>query len=430
MHAAVVAGLAAAAVPWSTPQTLSKPHEFVNPVGIGFASDGSALADWTFQDGTDRSATTGAAGATRPQSAAEFGAEHPLVAPRRINRPTELVGQAPLPGGRSVRVTIAHRHLNPLRSDACVLRANGRAIAIGPQMLRATLASDAGGDVAVAWWERAKRSRLWVAVMRHDRRFGTPQLLTEHGFGDVAIAVGPRGDVLATWQSGGVIRAVTRTPHARRFGAPVVVHRGAPSADLEAGLARTGRAIVAWGAQFRDEGGAGQVTDAAAIRAPGARRFRVKVLERDPKTVIAQPVHLAVEPSGRATFAWTGWDGTNYRVRAAVAAPSGAFGAPQTMSVAGQDAVLGGVAAHAGRSALAWTASTPGSDGAIEAAVSGAAGAFAAPEVVSPGPRANFPAIAYDTRTGRPTVVWSERAGPGGGGVPQTVARAATRGAG
>jgi hypothetical protein len=421
--AALLAPAAHAAAPWSEPQTVSAAHEFVDPVAVAFSANGAGLASWTYQDGTDAHATTGADAATRPAGASAFAAQHRLVAPRRTDRATVLVGVAAFGAGRTLRATVERRRLDPLRPDAFQLRAGGRLVATGPQMLRATLAADATGDAALAWWERARQSRLFVAVRRRGRPFAAPRRVAGHGFGDVAVAVGPRGDVLVAWESDGVIRTRTRSPHGARFGATTVVTRsGARGADLAAGLSRRGRAVVAWGAQRRSSGGeTGRITYAAAIRRPGGTQFAVTVLEHRPASLLAQPVALAVEPSGRATFAWTAG-----RVRVVTAAPGAPFGGPQDVS--GPDAVLGDVAASGGRRALTWVVGTADDgSGRIEAAYAGAgATRFGPPEVVTAGPQARVPRVAFDPATGRPTVVWSERplTTPG---VPKTVARAATR---
>src|SRR5215213_3835426 len=119
--------------------------------------------------------------------------------------------------------------------------------------------------------------------------------------------------MLVAWESAGVIRTRTLAPGGRRFGRVMRVTRtGERGSDLEVGLSRRGRAIVAWSAQFRSSGGeAGPVTVAAAIRRPGGAQFGVTVLERQSAAQNAQPVALTVDPSGRATFAWTGWDGAH-----------------------------------------------------------------------------------------------------------------------
>jgi hypothetical protein len=438
--AAVFAAPAEAAAPWSVPQTLSAAHQFVDPVALAFAADGAGVASWTYQDGTDAHATTGADAATRAAGAAAFGTQHRLVAPHRTDRGANLLGVAPYGHSRALRVTVTYRGGDPRRAGAFRLRAAigstggtraaSHVVATGPQMLRAMLGANDRGDAAVAWWERARRSRLYVALRRPGHRFRTPQLVARSGFGDVAVAVGPRGDMLVAWESRGVIRTRTLVPGGRRFGRVMRVTRSrARGADLEAGLSRRGRAIVAWGAQRRTSGGdAGPITDAAAIRRPGGKQFGVTVLERQPESLIAQPVTLTVDPSGRATFAWTGWDGAHLRVRAATADPDAPFSAAQDVSAPGEDAQAGEVAGRAGRRALTWVAGGLGDGGRIEAAYAGVGvSLFGAPEVVAEGPDARVPRIAFDPVSLRPSVVWSERPPGGAPGAPRTVARVATR---
>jgi hypothetical protein len=415
-------------------------------VDIAIGEERTGLATWTFQDGTDAHATTGADAAVRRPTDTAYEPSYRIVRAHGTDRGPVLIGSAIHGAGRILRVTVERQRVDPRRRDAFRLRAatgvagrplaRGRVVATGPQMLRATLAANARGDAAVAWWERARHSRLFVAVRRRGHAFGTPQRLAASGFGDVAVATGPRGDVLVAWESHGVIRTRTRTPHGRRFGAPVrVTATGARGADLEAGLSRRGRAVVGWGAQRRSSGGdTGRISYAAAIRRPGGRRFAVMVFERQPPTLIAQPVALAVEPSGRATFAWTGYDGTNLRVRAVDAVPGARFSAPQDLSAPGSDAWLGDVAGGGGRRVAAWTVGRVGADGGrIEAAFAGPAQPrFGPPEVVTDGGLARVPRVAFDPVTWQPTVVWSERPalGDAAPGVAQTVARAATRAAG
>ena len=428
--AAAVAPAAHAAAPWSAPQTLSATHQFVEPIDLAFARDGSGLAFWTYQDGVNARAATGAGGATSGSRATAFGPPHALVTPHRTDRGATLVGVV----GRRLRITLVSRHVDPRRPDAFRLRANGRRIASGPQMLRVTLASNARGDAAIAWWERARRSQLFVAVRRAGHRFGPARRIATRGFGDVAPAVGPRAQMLVAWESGGVIRARSRTPHGAAFGPAMrVASRDADGADVAAGLSRYGRAVVAWGSQLRTSGGdTGPIAYAAAIRRPGGSQFGTTVLERQPATRIAQPVGLTVDPSGRATFAWTGFDGAHLRVRVATADPTAPFAGPQDVSAPGADAMFGDIAGSRGRRALVWTvAGLEDPEGAIQAAYAGVgASLFGAPEVVSAGPQARIPQIGFDAVTARPTVVWSERLGAARPGVAQAVARAATRTAG
>jgi hypothetical protein len=158
------------------------------------------------------------------------------------------------------------------------------------------------------------------------------------------------------------------------------------------------------------------------------------VFERQPASLIAEPVALAVEPSGRATFAWTGYDGAHLRVRAADAVPGARFSAPQDLSAPGADALLGDVAGGGDRRVATWTVGGVGSDGGrIEAAFAGPGQPrFGAPEVVTDGALARVPRVAFDPVSWQPTVVWSQRPAPDAAapGVAQTVARAASRPAG
>jgi hypothetical protein len=427
---------AAAAGPWSAPQTLSSAHEFVEPVGVAFAGDGSALADWTWQDGTDASARTGADGAGRPAGAAAFAPQRTFVAPRKVSRAPWLAGVATFGAGRALRVTVVRHRLNPLRADAFAVRAAAgttagrfgadRTVATGPQMLRVTLGANSRGDAAVAWWERTNRfSRLFVAVRRAGHAFGRPVRLAGRGFGDVAVAVSSRGAVLVAWESGGTIRTRTRAAHGRGFGRALPASSSpAPDAAVEAGISRSGRAVVAWAAQRRTEGGTtGPITYAAAIRRSGGRRFGEQVLEREPSSRLAQPVRLAMEPSGRATVAWAGFDGTSTRVRVSTADAGAPFGAPQDVSPPGAAATLGDLAAGHGRRVLVWIEGTA-DDGSGRLQAAFASGLlFGASETVTDGPAARIPRAAIDPASGRPTVVWSERPP----GVTGTVARAATR---
>src|SRR5439155_27304577 len=142
--------------------------------------------------------TTGADGAPRRPGAAAFGPQRALLGVTPVRRASTLAGVAGFGRGRVLRVTVEQRRTNPLLPRAFVLRSNGRVVARGPQMLRVTLGANARGDAAIAWWERTNRfSRLFVAVRRAGRPFGRPVRLAPRGFGDVAVAIGPRGAVLA-----------------------------------------------------------------------------------------------------------------------------------------------------------------------------------------------------------------------------------------
>ena len=115
-------------------------------------------------------------------------------------------------------------------------------------------------------------------------------------------------------------------------------------------------------------------------------------------------------------------------MRAAVEGPAKRFGAALDVSPPGEDAILSDLAAGPdGRVIAVWDHGFDAA-GTVRAALSPFAGAaFGPPENVSPaGQDARFGRAAFDPLSGRPTVVWSNR--PRGSGRPiQTFAQAATR---
>ena len=59
LPALVLPAAAMADPPWSPTQNLSTPHLFVDPVDVTASGDQTALAWWSWQDGTGRQASTG-----------------------------------------------------------------------------------------------------------------------------------------------------------------------------------------------------------------------------------------------------------------------------------------------------------------------------------------------------------------------------------
>jgi hypothetical protein len=425
MHALVAAVVAA--VPWSAPVTLSPSHGSIDRPGVLFTGNGTTLASWSWQDGRGTSARTGAGSIVRGPFDGAFHSRRTLIPSQRARRGSELVGTVAVGRRGALLAQVRHVRANPLLHDADHLQvAAGRAssgfgrrvtIATGPQMLRVTLAGNGRGDVALAWWERTTgRSHLRVAVRRAGQGFGAPERLAGTGFGDVAVAVAPDGDVLVAWESRGAIRARTRPAGRDSFGSARSVAGGAPKADVEAGLTANGRAVVAWAAQRASEGGErGPVTYAGAVRRAGRARFGpVQVLARQGPRHRAAPVRLAVEPGGRATVAWAGLAG----VRISSTGHGPRFGVPRTVSAA--DAVPSDLVYGArGRRLVVWI--DAGSD--VGASYAPAGETFGAAERITAGHEAREARAAFDPHWRRPTVVWSERRI----GSERSVARASTR---
>lgn len=440
MHTTIAATIAAAGL-LLTPAAASadwpahrlSAHALVDRPRISFTGNGTAFASWTWQDGTGRGARGGASSAVRGPGWSAFEDERALVPARPLRRPITLVGAEAYGRDRVLVARIrtvsgAVQRLEVQDGAAALRRTPPRIVASTREFLRTTLAVNARGDAALAWWERSGgRSRLYASVRRAGGRFGAPVRLAATGFGDVAVAVGASGDVLVAWESGGAVRTRTRARTRRVFG-PVrrAGSAPAPQADVEAAVAPNGRAVVAWAAQRATEGGElGPIAYAAAVRPASAARFRhEQVLETQAGGARrAAPVRLVMDPSGRATVAWTSFDGADERVAAARTRGGLDFGGARMISAPGADARPAALATGSdGRLLLVWVAGAE-ETGRIEASEAPPAGEFGPPEVVAAGPQASVPDAALHPRTGRPTVVWSERPA----GATRSEARAATR---
>jgi hypothetical protein len=415
---------------WSPAQNVSAPHLFVAAVAVTASGDGTALAWWSRQDGTGAGARTGAGLASRPAGAGAFGPER--------NAPAGAVDVAAY--GQTRAIALTDRAIGPAQvgrtrlSAAFGTTAGGfgaaRTIADGTRLDRPVLAVNARGDAAIAYFQDrgVNDDRVLLSVRRAGGRFGAPVQLGQGRIRSVAVAVGPRGDVLVAWNAAGVIRARYRAPSSTGF-QPVETIASDPTdfAQMQAAVADGGRCYLAWSAQLLTEGGTrGPVYNEVAVR-PSGRRFRpAQRLERDGSNRSQAPIALATQ--GRdATVAWTGFDGANARVRVASTDPGARFGAPQDVSPAGRDGVVSDLAAAGGTRLVVWDNGSFDANQ-VFAALAAPGAPFGGAEAVSG---------AQEARAGRavllpaPTIVWTNRpAGshpPGGLGAVETFAQAATR---
>ena len=292
------------------------------------------------------------------------------------------------------------------------------------------LAVDPKGDAAIAYFQDrgVTNDRVMVSLRRAGGSFGAPFQVGHGAIRSVAVAVGPRGDVLVAWDARGTIHARYKGPGSAGF-QPIETISSDPTffAQIQAAVADGGRCYLAWSAQLLTEGGSrGPVFNEVAVR-PSGHRFRpAQLLERDGSNRSQAPIGLAIQ--GRdATVAWTGFDGANARVRAASTDAAAHFGAAQDVSPAGRDGVVSDLAAAGGTRLVVWDNGSFDANQ-VFAAVAPPGAPFGADEAVS---------AAQEARAGRalvsptPTVVWTNRpAGshpPGGLAAVQTFAQAATR---
>lgn len=429
MVALALPAAAAADPPWSPTQDLSTPHVFVDPVDVTASADGTALGWWSWQDGTGQQAARGVSLASRPPGGA-FGPER-----------TAPAGTQDIQGYAQTRAIALTARLLGLSFPTRVAVAFGTASGAFGSARRIVderslggvpkLAVNARGDAAVAYYRNlgGTNNRVMVSLRRAGGSFGAPFQVAHGRIRSVAVAVGPRGDVLVAWDARGTIQTRYRSPSASGF-QPIETISSDPTffAQIQAAVTDGGRCYLAWSAKFLSEGGSqGPVFDEVAVR-PSGHRFRAaQRLERDGESFAQRPVALALTGDRDATVAWTGFDGANARVRVAATDPSARFGAPQDVSPAGRDGVVSDLAAAGGTRLVVWDNGSFDANQ-VFAAIAPPGAPFGGAEAVSAAQEARG---ARAVLTGPPTVVWTNRpAGshpPGGLDALQTFAQAATR---
>jgi hypothetical protein len=414
--------------PWSATQTMSAPHRFVDPVDVTASGDGTALAWWTSSEGVP-SRLPDSTVASRAPGAATFGAER-VAPPGTVDIEGYAQSRAIALARPPVRLTAPARLAVAFGSTNGTFGAERRIVDDSALGGVPKLAVNARGDAAIAYFRNlgTTNDRVMVSLRRAGGSFGAPFQIAHGRVRSVAVAVGPRGDVLVAWDARGTIQARYRGPGSTGF-QPVETISSEPTffAQIQVAVADGGRCYLAWSAKFRSEGGSqGPVFDEVAVR-PSGHRFRAaQLLERDDEARQQSPVAIATE--GRdATVAWTGFDGANARVRVASTDPSARFGAAQDVSPAGRDGVVSDLAAAGGTRLVVWDNGSFDANQ-VFAAVAAPGAPFGAAEAVSAAQEAR---AGQAVLAGAPTVVWTNRpAGshpPGGLAAVQTFAQAATR---
>jgi hypothetical protein len=286
------------------------------------------------------------------------------------------------------------------------------------------LAGNARGDLAVVTGDAAHARTVYV------RRAGAAsfrialRIAVSSKARGATVAVGPKGDVLVVWEDDHEIFA----RHLGPTGHAGAVHRigDGVQSQLQAAIDAGGRLEVAWKTQRVSEG----ESDTPAIvrfatAAPGhgfgpQRTVETVGASGTVRFVGAPGVRLIAEANGSTLLAWTGFDASHFVVRATEVV-GGHRGTPQTLSPAGEDAVLGDAATGAsGAAIVAWRSGVQGADpvpGATEAVFASlrdpGATAFGGPEQVSESgedvPTAPF--AARDPASGRSFVAYAPLSG-------------------
>lgn len=334
---------AVADAPWTPPQNVSSASLFPGPLlGAVAGGDGRALAFWNQQD--SRAPVLSWHVASRPPGAVAFGQERPapddlfdLVAYGANRTLAGFLRQIGPPEKPRTKVEVSFgRTTGTFGSPRTIVDDDHR-------LVSPSLAANPDGDAAVAWFadRGTSNDRVYVSLRRAGGRFGAPIQLAEGRIRSVDVAVGPQGQVLVAWDARGTLRTRFRRSMTTPFGSTETIRsEEAFFAQLHAEVGGSGRAYLAWSAKFVSEGGAQHdVFYEVAVRPSGGRFRAATLLERQPATRPQEPIAIAV--SGRdATVAWSGFDGTNARVRTASTDGAGRFGPAQDVSPAGVDGVV------------------------------------------------------------------------------------------
>jgi hypothetical protein len=404
---------ALAAPPWSAPATIPGAIGAAAPLAV--TPSGSAVA----LVATSRTAA-GSTGA--PSALVPLGADGVPGTPQQVSVAAGLLtsyakGHIAVAGSTLVDGTITDRSHSAvaLGTPGALGAARGLSGTTGQRVFG--LAGNERGDLAVLTGDASDVRTLYL------RRAGTTtfRVALRIAVGTRArgatVALGPKGDALVVWEDNHQIYA----RHLGPTGHAGAIHRigDGVQSQLQAAIDDTGRLEVAWETQRVNEGDAATpATVRFATAAPGHGFGPQRTIETVGATgtgrYVSPPgVRLVVDGSGRALLAWTGFEGGHFVVRAADVV-GGHRGAPQTLSPATEDSVLGDAAARPdGSAVVAWRAGVAGADpapGATPAVFASHRGAgettFGAPEQVSlPGENVTIaPTAALDPVSGRSLV--------------------------
>jgi hypothetical protein len=433
----------ASAATWSTPVDVSSPSTFIDNPFIGFGRSGTGIAAWHWGDGVGKGSRGGERIAARTASGT-FAAERPApeVVARPVlygsNRLAVLTQPTTIRNVRGVGRPRARIQVTFGRTDGTFGRP--KTIARITPFRGPVMAANNAGDIAVAYLRtigHRGRRLVALAVRRRGARFGRPRIISRAPANALAVAVGPRGDVVVAWEREGRIEARIRR-RGRGLGRVIRVGSGVKlGTRLRAAIGRRGRVWIAWSSQRLAGGENGPFTLQSAVSYLRRYRFaRPRPLDRhEGRAHDEASFDLALDGDDNGFIAWSTFLGGRFRARLASADRSGHFSRSIDLSQTTYDAVVSDLATsrRSGEAIVVWSRL----DDVREVGTNVLAGylpptaAYPGEELISRGDRARVPAVAFDPATGLPTAVWSQREGPDGPGVPleqiRTFLRASTR---
>jgi hypothetical protein len=297
-----------------------------------------------------------------------------------------------------------------------------RVLAPGHDVQGFSAATDARGNMVVAIVRNVRdakdsrivRKRVVEVVQRAaGGSFGTPSTIVGKGSPTaVGAAVGRNAERFVAYERAGGLE-VRRRESGHGWTTPQLLSYVVKGhTQIAAAAGADGTAAVAWLSQNLTEGGDnGPATYRMAVRDARGHNFHSARLLENFSNRLPQGagIDVAVASDGTGVAGWTGRAEGHFVARVA-----DLRGAPQTLSPLDADAVLGGVdVAPGGEAAAVWAPPLDTPSPQVFAAVRAAgAGAFGAPEAVSPAYREVVgPDVAVDPQSGRVLAAWLARTG-------------------
>jgi hypothetical protein len=369
---------AASGAMWSSPTTVSAPHDAIEPIVLSSGGVPSGdLVYWHFNDLVPPTREIfGATGARYVTAAAGgvFGSEHALPAG---------YGSGPLVNlgeGRVAQLILRRTRAGNSEPEVVlgtVAGGFGVPMRVHAAVLSASLVGNSRGELLLAWIATlpSGRRQVWASLRAAGHGFGRPELLSSSADAQQVTAAigGPvhrtdtpgfAADMLVAFASKRGRMLVRVRYHQLGWGP---VQDAGPAAvgnanDVAVNIGRNGRVVLAWFHQQLSEGGAlGPGFTTVAVRPANARGFlRSQTLERDRNaSQVNRPV--LINDAGRglalAFIAQPGAQiaGFTPTVLRVSYSHGDRFGAPQTISLAGQQVSDLAGAEGPGNDILTWS---------------------------------------------------------------------------
>ncbi len=281
--------------------------------------------------------------------------------------------------------------------------------AAGDSAFNPQVAVDADGDAIVVW------TQLEGHVVAHARRISAAgalgPVLDLSGDGDAAapqVAVDADGDAIAAWYRSnvGTLRVFGRAIPVTGLPGPVLrlSSAAAGASQPQVDVTPSGEGYAAWvGSDGANSRAQGRTISTAGTLGP------VRNLSAGGRN--ATPPTVGVDDFGRAYAAWTRSDGTNTIAQGRSVTQAGVLGTIETLSAAGQNAVLADVAVGPGGNGIVTWTRSDGTFTRIQARTVSTAGGVSPVQTLSaPGHGATVPQVAGGDGGGG-VVVWQRHDG-------------------